>query len=566
MDKKNIVIFGAGRIGRGFIGDLFDAAGYDLIFVDQSLELVEELAKQGKYRVIRATGQSSIEEVDIFRYSILHTTEEKNIQQALDSTQLMALSVYPQNFIEAANQLQKFILTRRENGVKEPLDILLCTNLIHAGPKFRALLEKNLNEQQRSYFENSVGIIETLVIRICPEPPPEYARQFPYVVWTNGYSQLPVDEKEFKGQIPEIPSIRLVKDMRAEEIRKIYTYNMCHAVLAYHGHLMGYELLVECLADERIRGEAEAALGEISLALQKAYGFSANEMKDWVDGVITQTNNPTIGDTVIRSAADPIRKLSRDDRLIGPIFLCRVNEVNPRHIIRGAAAALYFLDKEDAASKELAALINEKGLKKTLFEICGLKTGESNLVEQLIKEYKKLPNEIYWQKKAREAYQLGFKYEKEFHGCGQCLIAGVTEALGIFNEEVFNSATGLCGGIGLVNEATCSSFIASAMVIGLIFHRSREKFDNDRENKYVNFKLVQQLRDKFMEEYGTTKCGQIHARLYGRPYDLRDEAEKEAFEEAGGHGEHGCTEVVANASRWTVEILAPYLTKDNNDD
>ena len=66
----------------------------------------------------------------------------------------------------------------------------------------------------------------------------------------------PVDASAFKGTPPEIAAFRLVTDMRAEEQRKMYTYNMCHAVLGYQGYQDGYQLLVDCLADPKLRAEA----------------------------------------------------------------------------------------------------------------------------------------------------------------------------------------------------------------------------------------------------------------------------------------------------------------------
>ena len=37
MAERNIVIFGAGKIGRSFIGQLFSKAGYGLVFVDMDV-------------------------------------------------------------------------------------------------------------------------------------------------------------------------------------------------------------------------------------------------------------------------------------------------------------------------------------------------------------------------------------------------------------------------------------------------------------------------------------------------------------------------------------------------
>jgi mannitol-1-phosphate 5-dehydrogenase len=562
MADKKIIIWGAGRIGRGFIGDLFSAAGYELTYIDEAQALVDGLRKTQTYRVIRAAGVDQIETVDIADFSIFHVSEKSAIQEEVIQTDLIALAVYPQNFQSVAEKLQDLILTRKEKRKDStPLDILLCTNLIHAGPKFVTFLLDGLSDSDTQYFKEKVGIVETLVIRICPNPPEDIARAYPFVVWTNGYPELPVDKHGFKGSIPPVPALRIVEDMRAEEIRKIYTYNMCHAVLSYHGHMAGHTLLVDCLSDPVIWVEAEGALREVSATLQKEYGFTREEMEVWVKGVLDQTNNPTIGDTVIRSAADPLRKLKRDDRMIGPIQLCLRNGVDPKHLIQAVGAALHYLEGEDAASIKLRELIKEKGIKDTIIGACELTQADALLVSRIEEAYQHLEEVVPWDEKGKRAYSLGFEYEKVYHGCGQCAIAAVSEVLGNFDDEVFNSATGLCAGVGLVTENTCSAFTGGAMVIGMVYPRRREHFDGDRENKYLNFELVQKLRDKFIQEYGTNTCGKIHEKIYGRAYDMRLTEERQAFEEAGGHGNHGCTEVVAKAAQWTIDVLKDELDK-----
>ena len=95
----------------------------------------------------------------------------------------------------------------------------------------------------------------------------------------------------------------------------------------------------------------------------------------------------------------------------------------------------------------------------------------------------------------------------------------------------------------------------------MVYSWNRENFDGYREYKYTNFRLVQKLREKFKEKYDTIQFEDVHSKLYGRSFDLRQKAEQEVFEAAGGHGDHGYTEVVANAAKWTVEILAEEALK-----
>lgn len=562
MNKK-IVIWGAGKIGRGFIADLLSQEGFKVCLVDESTALIDQLNAQGKYTVVHASSEK-IEQKIIKDFKAVTTEQKDEIEKEFNETDLLALAVFPQNFETVAEQVRQYILQRRITRKNDAIDILLCTNLIHAGPKFQNYLYKDLDVEQRQFFQEHVGIVEALVIRIAPVPPQEAVEKDPLVVWTNGFPELPVDQTGFKGAVPKLKSLRLVADMRAEEIRKIYTYNMCHAVLSYHGKFYNYPLLVDCLNDPAIRKEAEGALNEVSLALQKEFGFTDADMKQWIANVLTQTNNPTIGDTVIRLAADPKRKLAKEDRLIGPAQLCLKNGIQPVHLIKGIAAAFHFYDENDPSSQEIQNSIKQDGISRTVKMVCGLTDDEDELLQAIVEEYERVPLEHEWVMKSRRAFQLGMEYEQKYHGCGQSVVAAVTEVLGMFDEELFNAATGLCGGIGLINDSTCSAYIGGVMSIGLVFPRERKNFDGDRENKYLNFSLVQKLHEKMVEEFGTNRCADVHKKKYGRSFDLQDKSEREKFEAAGAHEEKkGCTDVTAKISMWTIEVLAdPMISRE----
>jgi len=46
MNKKKMIQFGAGNIGRSFIGQLFSRSGYEVVFVDINKELIKEVNKK----------------------------------------------------------------------------------------------------------------------------------------------------------------------------------------------------------------------------------------------------------------------------------------------------------------------------------------------------------------------------------------------------------------------------------------------------------------------------------------------------------------------------------------
>jgi mannitol-1-phosphate 5-dehydrogenase len=178
--------------------------------------------------------------------------------------------------------------------------------------------------------------------------------------------------------------------MRAEEIRKLYTYNMFQAALAYLGALRGYSLATKCLADPEVRAEAQGTLDEASLALQAEYDFSADEMVRWNEDVVAQTNNPLLGDTVKRLGADPRRKLRREDRLTGPTLLARRHGVEPKHLIRAIAAGLRYNDPDDPGAVHVQQRIASLGLSAAVREVCELTEAELDLIEAVMRAYHRL--------------------------------------------------------------------------------------------------------------------------------------------------------------------------------
>ena len=162
---------------------------------------------------------------------------------------------------------------------------------------------------------------------------------------------------------------------------------MCHAALAYLGSLRGYELTVDCLADPWVRDEAEAALDEISRALQAEYGFTPDEMARWNAGVIAQTANPTLNDRVARHGADPRGKLKRSDRLVGPALLARAHGIPPVHLARAIAAAFRFCNPDDPGAVYVRERVGAVGLPAAVVEVCELTSEEDDLRTLICETY-----------------------------------------------------------------------------------------------------------------------------------------------------------------------------------
>ena len=160
----------------------------------------------------------------------------------------------------------------------------------------------------------------------------------------------------------------------------------------------------------------------------------------------------------------------------------------------------------------------------------------------------------------KKAYDLGFEYEKKYRGCSQSTIASVQDTLEIRNDFVFKAASGFPAGCGLLGDGMCGGYTGGIMIMSLFFGRRREKFDDDREENYRSFRMACALHDKFIEEYGTIICRDIHCKIFGRSFNLWDPEDKKAFEDAGAHKDK-CTTVVANASAWAAGAILDEIKK-----
>ncbi|MFC1903488.1 C-GCAxxG-C-C family protein [Chloroflexota bacterium] len=155
---------------------------------------------------------------------------------------------------------------------------------------------------------------------------------------------------------------------------------------------------------------------------------------------------------------------------------------------------------------------------------------------------------------AEKAYEQGKKYEKEYKGCSQCVIAALQDAFDIRNDDIFKAATALAGGGCRATDGGCGGYVGGIMILSFLVGRERDKFDDPEGMRFKSADLARKLHDRYIQEYGSVICRNIQTKLMGRPYYLADPEEFEKFEQAGAHEFH-CPEVVGKAARWVAEII-----------
>jgi len=159
----------------------------------------------------------------------------------------------------------------------------------------------------------------------------------------------------------------------------------------------------------------------------------------------------------------------------------------------------------------------------------------------------------------KEAYDLAFKYEAERGSCPQCVLSALKETLDVGDETTIKAADALAGGTALSTKGTCGALVGGLMAISSIVGRNYESFSKGERRRRV-FQYSKKLYDKFIEEYGSPVCCDIHKKLFGRTFNLMDKDDYQVFEEAGAHVDK-CPAVSGNTARWTAEIILDNLKK-----
>jgi len=382
-DTQPIAVqIGAGNIGRGFMGELFAAAGYRIVFVDTDATLVEALGSRCSYQIHHITNEGR-ETVRIEAAGALHGRDDTAVAETIAGAALACTAVGVRSMAAAASALAAGLARRLSRG-GDALNIITCENLVGAGRHLRDLVWAELERAIAAgacpavtfgEFDARFGFVEAVVSRMVPVVPADVRRRDPLWIACEPYARLPVDATAFRGPPPEIAGLEPVENILAHQHRKLATHNMSHAVCAYLGYQAGHELLWQAMDDTAIAAEVRAAMDETGRALCSRFGFRADGQRTHENDLLHRYRNRALGDQIARIAADPLRKLGPEDRLIGSARLCLREGVEPAHVIRGIRAALRYDPPDDPSAVRLQRMLRARGREHVLREVCGLSPG-----------------------------------------------------------------------------------------------------------------------------------------------------------------------------------------------
>ncbi|MGB3911530.1 MAG: mannitol-1-phosphate 5-dehydrogenase [Pseudolysinimonas sp.] len=342
------VHFGAGNIGRGFIGLLLHEAGYEVVFADVNAELIGALQATPSYRVIEA-GAGGVEKTVTGYRAIDSGVDPDGLVAAIAAADVVTTAVGPNILKFVAPAIAAGILARPISA--GPLAVMACENALGATDLLRAEVLKHAPAAEvgvRAVFAN------TAVDRIVPEQstPGLDVLVEPYCEWA-------VESAAFGSAVPPIPGAHFVPDLAPYIERKLFTVNTGHATTAYYGRLAGHATIAAALADGAVRSSVEAVLGETAEFLVAKHDFAAVEQRAYLEKTLERFSNPAIDDSVERVGRQPIRKLSRNERFVGPASEIAEAGGAATALLGAMAAALRFDAPGDEEAMKLQGMLRD---------------------------------------------------------------------------------------------------------------------------------------------------------------------------------------------------------------
>jgi mannitol-1-phosphate 5-dehydrogenase len=358
------VHFGAGNIGRGFVGLLLHEAGYEVVFADVAGDLISELAAAGSYDVHEVGENPSVRTVKNFR-ALNSGTQEQDVIAEIATADILTTAVGPHILKFVAPVIAKGLAARAEGLA--PLQVMACENAINATDLLR--------DEVARVWDPALGGLDafavfanTAVDRIVPNQEPGQGLD----VTVETFYEWVIDRTPFQGSEPAIPGATFVDNLAPYIERKLFTVNTGHASAAYFGYEAGLEKISDAMADQDVAEDVRAVLEETKQLLVAKHGFNHEEQEAYVQKILKRFSNPHLPDTVTRVGRAPLRKLSRNERFIGPAAELAERGIVPEALLGAIGAALQFRDPADAESLQLAEIIASSTPEAATERITGL--------------------------------------------------------------------------------------------------------------------------------------------------------------------------------------------------
>ncbi len=380
----NAIHFGAGSIGRGFIGDLLHNDGYAIAFIDVNAALNEQINRDNGYDLYII--EKNYEKKTIDRCTAWSPlTDRAKILDLFLSADIITTAVWADNLAKIA-PLMMAGLQERQRRQKEKITIITCENALFNGDILRRAILDLAHGLSASELDALACFPNTAVDRMVLNS----RRDGKDTVDIGVDYELVIERNRLAspGNTP-ITGAVYTDSLQKYLERKLYVINGGHAWAGYIGYVRGYDIIQEVFANAMLVSDVKNAMGEVADLLCHKYDFNRGDLDNYIDFAISRFKTPGIRDTIARVCRSPIRKLAAQDRLVGPCVQCEAAGLKNDALLAGIAAVFLFENPEDAQCNELQAAIQSGGIGRAVAHYTGIRQG-SRMHREIVQLYSRL--------------------------------------------------------------------------------------------------------------------------------------------------------------------------------
>ena len=363
------VHFGAGNIGRGFIGATLADNGFEIEFVDVNATVIDALNERHEYPVeYAAPGKKRITVRNVS--GINNAKEPEKVVQAIAQADLVTTAIGPKVLPLIAPLIAQGLKARQDAGNQQPLDVAACENMIGAGDALKKEVYSHLDGDTVAFVDQYVGFPNAAVDRIVPEQ----HHDDPLLVAVEPFKEWVIDKSMLKNPAIHLTGVEYADNLEPYIERKLFSVNTGHATVAYNGKFMGYTTIGEAVKDPQILTLLRSALGETrALLADKWPNFTMADLEAYHEKIVSRFENPYISDAIARVGRTPIRKLGYNERFIRPIRECRERGLAYDTLLKTAGRIFTFDEPNDQESVRLMKMVADQPLDKVVAEVTGIK-------------------------------------------------------------------------------------------------------------------------------------------------------------------------------------------------
>lgn len=393
---KTIVLFGAGKIGRSFIAQLFSRGNYNVVFVDINPKIVDLLNSIKEYKVV-VKGDKDYS-IPVNNYKAIHFSEKEKIFNELATAPIIATSVGLNALPLLYPLIAESLIFRYKKTPFSPVDIIIAENLRNADLLFAENLKNFLPKNYP--FEKLVGLVETSIGKMVPIMTKKDLENDPLQIFAEEYNALPLSASGFKNQLPQISGLKYITNIKAWVDRKSMIHNLGHAAAVYFGfqEKPTEKLLWKVLSNKNVFKKTRATMLQSAniLLKQYPYNFTFIALEEHVDDLLSRFQNKALGDSVFRVGCDLYRKLKNDDRLAGAINFALILNQPYDLILEALVAGFHFKATDENGKlflndKHFHDELDHQGFEKMFQKITGFTL---DLNQEIIQKAKQIYKEL----------------------------------------------------------------------------------------------------------------------------------------------------------------------------